>query len=197
MMGMPAFDPATLRPKREGAGGAVLATLLVRKGSLKGERFTVLVPVANIGRAEYNDIVVNDVSVSQAHAKLQRRDEVWMLSDLGSTNGTTVDGVRVEDEMPLSPGSTIILGEVPMLFDPAEGGPAAEVQPGTAVMPALGSVPPPSAAAAAPPDDRAASKAPAPEVVASQEKSAGPHWLLMPLIITALALAAYFFLVGR
>ena len=197
MMGMPAFDPATLKPKTEGAGGAVLATLLVRKGSLKGERFTVRVPVANIGRAEYNDIVVNDVSVSQAHAKLQRRDEVWMLSDLGSTNGTTVDGVRVEDEMPLSPGSTIILGEVPMLFDPAEGGPAAEVQPGTAVMPALGSVPPPSAAAAAPPDDRAASKVPAPKVVASQEKSAGPHWLLMPLIITALALAAYFFLVGR
>ncbi|MCZ6754757.1 MAG: FHA domain-containing protein [Gemmatimonadetes bacterium] len=197
MMGMPAFDPAALKPKTEGAGGAVLATLLVRKGSLKGERFTVRVPVANIGRAEYNDIVVNDVSVSQAHAKLQRRDEIWMLSDLGSTNGTTVDGVRVEDEMPLSPGSTIILGEVPMLFDPAEGGPAAEVQPGTAVMPALGSVPPPSAAAAAPPDDRAAAKAPAPEVVASQEKSAGPHWLLMPLIITALALAAYFFLVGR
>ncbi|MEE8360618.1 MAG: FHA domain-containing protein, partial [Gemmatimonadales bacterium] len=197
MMGMPAFDPATLKPKTEGAGGEVLATLLVRKGSLKGERFTVRVPVVNIGRAEYNDIVVSHESVSQAHAKLQRRDEVWILSDLGSTNGTTVDGVRVEDETPLSPGSTIVIGEVPMLFDPAEGGPAVEIPPGTAVMPALGSVPPPPAAAAAQPDYRAAPKAPAPKVVASPQKAAGGHWLLMPLIIAALVLAAYYFLAGR
>ncbi len=199
MMGMPAFDPATLKPKTEGAGGEVLATLLVRKGSLKGERFTVRVPVVNIGRAEYNDIVVGHESVSQAHAKLQRRDEVWVLSDLGSTNGTTVDGVPVEDETPLSPGSTIVLGEVPMLFDPAEDGPAIEVQPGTAVMPALGggSVPPPPAAVAARPDDRAAAKAPAPKIVASPQKSAGGHWLLMPLIIAAVALAIYYFLAGR
>jgi pSer/pThr/pTyr-binding forkhead associated (FHA) protein len=197
MMGMRAFDPATLKPKTEGAGGEVLATLLVRKGSLKGERFTVRVPVVNIGRAEYNDIVVGHESVSQAHAKLQRRDEVWILSDLGSTNGTTVDGVRVEDETPLSPGSTIVIGEVPMLFDPAEGGPAVEIPPGTAVMPALGSVPPPPAAATAQPDDRAAPKAPAPKVVASPQKAAGGHWLLMPLIIAALVLAAYYFLAGR
>ncbi|MCZ6756113.1 MAG: FHA domain-containing protein [Gemmatimonadetes bacterium] len=196
MMGMRAFDPATLKPKTEGAGGAVLATLLVRKGSLKGERFTVRVPVVNIGRAEYNDIVLGHESVSQAHAKLQRRDEVWILSDLGSTNGTTVDGVRVEDETPLSPGSTIVIGEVPMLFDPAEGGPAVEIPPGTAVMPALGSVPPPPAATA-PPDDRAATKAPAPRVVASPQKPAGGRWLLMPLIIAALVLAAYYFLAGR
>ena len=196
MMGMPAFDPATLKPKTEGAGGEVLATLLVRKGSLKGERFTVRVPVVNIGRAEYNDIVVSHESVSQAHAKLQRRDEIWILSDLGSTNGTTVDGVRVEDETPLSPGSTIVIGEVPMLFDPAEGGPAVEIPPGTAVMPALGNVPPPPAAAATL-DDRAAAKAPAPRVVASPQKPAGGHWLLMPLIITALVLAAYYFLAGR
>ncbi len=98
MMGMPAFDPATLKPKAAGAGRTILATLLVRKGPLKGERFTVNVPVANIGRADYNDIVVDHESVSQAHAKLQLRDEVWVLSDSGSTNGTTVDGVRVEDD---------------------------------------------------------------------------------------------------
>ena len=35
------------------------------------------VPVVNIGRAEYNDIVIPDESVSTMHAKLQRREEIW------------------------------------------------------------------------------------------------------------------------
>jgi len=195
MMGMPAFDPVTLAPKTEGPAGAVLATLLVRKGSMKGERFTVRVPVANIGRADYNDIVVNDESVSQAHAKLQRRDEVWVLSDLGSTNGTMVDGVRFEDEMPLSPGSTITIGEVPMLFDPTEGQ-VVQGLPGTAVLPALGSVPP-TAQAAAPADVGAAPKASVPKVVASPPKSDSGRWLLVVLVIAIVAVIAFYFLGGR
>ena len=192
MMGMPAFDPATLKPKTAGAGGAVLATLLVRRGPLKGERFTVSVPVANIGRADYNDVVVDHESVSQAHAKLQRRDEVWVLSDLGSTNGTTVDGVRLEDEMPLSPGSTITLGEVPMLFDPAEGQ-VIQGQPETAVVPALGSVPPPVRPAAA----GAAPESSVPKIVASPQKSGSGRRLLVVLVIAVAAVAAFYLFGGR
>ena len=192
MMGMPAFDPATLKPKAEGAGGAVLATLLVRKGPMKGERFTVRVPVANIGRADYNDIVVGDESVSQAHAKLQRRDEVWVLTDLGSTNGTTVDGVRLEDEMPLSPGSTIIIGEVPMLFDPTEGQ-VVTGQPGTSVVPALGSVAPPAQPVEADPPQKAS----VPKVVASPKKAGSGRWLLVVLVIATVAVVAFYFLSGR
>ena len=37
----------------------------------------------NIGRADYNDVVIADPSVSTSHAKLQRRDDVWVLTDLG------------------------------------------------------------------------------------------------------------------
>jgi predicted component of type VI protein secretion system len=168
---------------------------LVRKGPLKGERFTVHVPVANIGRADYNDIVLGDESVSQAHAKLQRRDEVWVLSDLGSTNGTTVDGVRLEDEMPLSPGSTIIIGEVPMLFDPTEGQ-VIPGQPETAVLPALGSVPPP-AQPSAPADAGAAPKASVPKVVASPQPARSGRWLLVVLVIATVAVVAFYFLSGR
>lgn len=194
MMGMPAFDPATLKSKAAQAGGSVLATLLVRKGPMKGDRFTVRVPVANIGRADYNDIVVSDESVSQAHAKLQRRDEIWVLSDLGSTNGTSVDGVRVEDEAPLSPGSTITIGEVPMLFDPTEGQ-VVEGQAGTAVMPSLAGVtPPPKPPASA--GERAVPKVAVPKVVASPQKSGGGRWLLVALVIAAAAVAAFFFLGG-
>jgi pSer/pThr/pTyr-binding forkhead associated (FHA) protein len=60
---------------------AQLASFLVRTGALKGQRLLVRTPVANIGRADYNDLVVPEESVSTAHAKLQRREGVWVLSD--------------------------------------------------------------------------------------------------------------------
>ena len=82
-----------------------IASLLVRSGSMRGRRLPMRVPVVNIGRADYNDIVIADPSVSTTHAKLQRRDGIWMLTDLGSTNGTFVDGEQVTGETALTPGS--------------------------------------------------------------------------------------------
>ena len=83
---------------------APLASLLVRSGALKGRRLPVKVPVVNIGRADFNDVVIADPSVSTSHAKLQRRDDIWMLTDLGSTNGTFVEGERLTGEVALGPG---------------------------------------------------------------------------------------------
>ena len=85
---------------------------LVRSGALKGNRLQVQVPVVNIGRADYNDIVIPDESVSTTHAKLQRREEIWVLTDIGSTNGTFVDGERVSGEAVLSPGAMVRFGEM-------------------------------------------------------------------------------------
>ena len=97
-----------------------IASILLRSGPQKGERLTVRTPVANIGRADYNDLVVPDASVSTMHAKLVRREGLWMIADLGSTNGSWVDEERVEDELPLTPGATIRLGEVTMMFEPLD-----------------------------------------------------------------------------
>ena len=99
-----------------------LATLLIKSGSLQGQRFAVTSPVVNLGRADYNDIRIPDASVSSSHAKLTLREGVWSLVDLGSTNGTTVDGMAVSDEAPLSPASTIKLGEVLISFEPHDEG---------------------------------------------------------------------------
>jgi pSer/pThr/pTyr-binding forkhead associated (FHA) protein len=99
---------------------AALASVLVRSGALKGKRLPIRSAVVNIGRAEYNDLVLPEPSVSTTHAKLQRRDGVWILVDLGSTNGTTVEGEAVEAEMALSPGVTIKFGEVAVLFEPLD-----------------------------------------------------------------------------
>jgi pSer/pThr/pTyr-binding forkhead associated (FHA) protein len=99
---------------------APLASLLFRSGEFKGRRLPIRVPVANIGRGDYNDVVINDASVSTMHAKLQRREAIWILSDLGSTNGTFVEGDRLSGELALTPGTTLRFGDVIALFEPLD-----------------------------------------------------------------------------
>src|SRR5437867_1221827 len=119
--GLEAYVP----PSPRSAGGGSLASFLVRSGGLAGQRLSVKTPVVNIGRADYNDLVVPDPSVSTSHAKLQRREGVWVLVDLDSTNGTFVDGERVKGEAPLAPGATVRLGDVQLVFEPADDAVAA------------------------------------------------------------------------
>jgi pSer/pThr/pTyr-binding forkhead associated (FHA) protein len=54
------------------------------------------------------------------HAKLQRREAIWILSDLGSTNGTYVEGEQLTGETPLTPGTTLRFGDVIALFEPLD-----------------------------------------------------------------------------
>jgi pSer/pThr/pTyr-binding forkhead associated (FHA) protein len=119
MHGMPVAE-AQRRVTPASGTAAPLASFLFRSGELKGRRLPVKVPVVNIGRGEYNDIVIADPSVSTMHAKLQRREAIWILTDLGSTNGTFVEGERLAGEMPLSPGTTIRFGDVSALFEPLD-----------------------------------------------------------------------------
>jgi pSer/pThr/pTyr-binding forkhead associated (FHA) protein len=99
---------------------APLASLLFRSGEFKGQRHPIRVPVVNIGRGDYNDLIIADASVSTMHAKLQRREAVWILSDLGSTNGTFVEGEKLSGEVALSPGTTLRFGDVIALFEPLD-----------------------------------------------------------------------------
>jgi pSer/pThr/pTyr-binding forkhead associated (FHA) protein len=99
---------------------APLASLLFRSGEFKGQRFPIRVPVVNIGRGDYNDVVIGDASVSTMHAKLQRREAIWILSDLGSTNGTFVEGEKLSGEVALTPGTTLRFGDVIALFEPLD-----------------------------------------------------------------------------
>jgi pSer/pThr/pTyr-binding forkhead associated (FHA) protein len=144
VIGMPALRrPPPLQSSYLAPSEPPLASLLVRSGALKGERFAIRTPVANIGRADYNDVTLDDPSVSASHAKLQLRDGVWMLADLGSTNGTTVDAEPVTGESPLSPGASIEFGEVKLLFEPRDRG--VKKRDGTVVVEVqLPSAPPPA-----------------------------------------------------
>jgi hypothetical protein len=69
-----------------------------------------------VGRHPACDVVVADPSVSRRHAQLTFRDGVWMLQDLGSTNGTTVNGERV-GRTTLRAGDVISLGSQAIQLD--------------------------------------------------------------------------------
>ena len=143
--------------------GAAFASFLVRSGGLMGQRLPVKTPVVNLGRADYNDIVLPDPSISTSHAKLQRREGVWVLVDLDSTNGTFVDGERVRGEAPLAPGGTVRLGDVQLLFEPVDEKQGVLKGGGTQVLRAPhSSAPPAPPAPAAPPGPPASPARPAP-----------------------------------
>lgn len=168
---------------------APLASLLVRTGSLKGRRLPVKVPEVNIGRAEFNDIVIADPSVSTSHAKLQRREDIWMLSDLGSTNGTYVEGERLEGEVALGPGTTVKFGEVAVLFEPFDDVAPVRRSSGTQVVSGVVTAagPDPETASETTPRTRRPIRAAAPK------PGGPPAWLITALIIGGAA-AAYFLL---
>jgi pSer/pThr/pTyr-binding forkhead associated (FHA) protein len=115
MHGVPASIPRDPIPTPVSAPALPIASLLVRSGDMRGRRLPITLPVVNVGRADYNDIVIADPSVSTTHAKLQRRDDVWVLTDLGSTNGTMVNGQRVS-AVALNPGDMIQLGTTTLTF---------------------------------------------------------------------------------
>lgn len=155
--------PAAPRP-----ASTVLANFLVRAGALKGQRLIVKTPVVNIGRADYNDIVFPDESVSTTHAKLQRREGVWVLVDLDSTNGTFIDGDQVKGEAPLAPGATVRFGDVSTVFEPTDDSVGVEKGGSTRVIEVMTMSPHPPKAAAAPPPP----PPPAPRPAAAPPKAA-------------------------
>jgi hypothetical protein len=70
---------------------------------------------AMIGRAESCNLVIDSPTVSRRHAELRLRNGDWLLSDLGSTNGTWVNGWRVE-QVVLRPGDEVRLGQFTATF---------------------------------------------------------------------------------
>ena len=176
-------------PTPPAAEAAPLASLLVRSGAFRGKRLPVKAPVVNIGRADYNDIVIAEPSVSTTHAKLQRRDDVWVLNDLGSTNGTYVEGEPVTGETALTPGTTLKFGEVAVLFEPFDDRPSPKL-PGTQVLERVE----PEADRPAPADEepRPAPRMPRrPIRAAAPEPSGTPAWLVALVLIVIIIAALY------
>ena len=67
---------------------------------------------ATLGRAPDNHIILPDTCVSSYHARLDRRDGEWWLTDLDSRNGTMLNGVPITKSVPLADGDVIGVGQV-------------------------------------------------------------------------------------
>jgi DNA-binding NtrC family response regulator len=72
-----------------------------------------------IGAMEDNDLVVSDDTVSRYHCKIVQEDTSYLLVDLGSTNGTFINRVRIKEAY-LKPGCTIGLGNTEVKFHAAD-----------------------------------------------------------------------------
>jgi len=85
--------------------------LIVRRGPQPNQVYELTQGVVAIGRDITNDIVINDPEVSRHHCRLTRGAGGYTVEDLGSTNGTFVNGQRLTGPRPLSHGDTLGMGE--------------------------------------------------------------------------------------
>jgi DNA-binding CsgD family transcriptional regulator len=69
-----------------------------------------------IGKAAENDVVLDDSMVSRLHAVVERYASGWVVRDLGSRNGTYVNGDRIVGDRALRPGDEIRLGETKLTY---------------------------------------------------------------------------------
>jgi FHA domain/von Willebrand factor type A domain len=78
--------------------------------------YSLLKEETSLGRGTENDLVIPHASVSRAHARIQRRNGVYQLVDLNSTNGTFVNDQPVHGSVPIDSGTEVRLGEVSFIF---------------------------------------------------------------------------------
>jgi len=106
----------------------------------EGQQVVELRPHNSLGRHPSNTIQLLDKIVSKEHCTIEQRAEGFVLRDLGSLNGTYVNGDRVAGERPLRHGDDIALGSTRARFDDGSGQP---------LPPPITGVAPPGPAAAA------------------------------------------------
>ena len=97
---------------KEGEGGAGGWAVVLPSG----ERIALTNTVATIGRATGSTVHLQDSSVSRRHAELRPSEDGWVVVDLGSTNGTRVNGAGVTQRR-LQNGDTISVGDSHLRFE--------------------------------------------------------------------------------
>lgn len=95
---------------------------MAQSGPASGQEFVLEGDELVIGRASDNPVSIPDTSVSRKHALVRKTADGWAVSDLGSGNGTMLNGEVIADETPLSEGDVITMGDTELVYS---GGAAA------------------------------------------------------------------------
>lgn len=97
-----------------------MPSLFVIRGNDQGARFELEEKILRLGRDSASSIRIHDTEVSRQHAEFRRQDRDFTLSDLGSSNGTFVNGQRIRHHS-LASGDQIQVGRTMILYTgPAE-----------------------------------------------------------------------------
>lgn len=89
---------------------------IFREDEFQDEHVLMRATVA-LGRHPENDIVLNDLTLSRFHARLERRGDAYVVVDLGAQNGVFLNGQKVTGERGLTPGDRIGIGSYVAIFD--------------------------------------------------------------------------------
>jgi hypothetical protein len=176
--------------------------LVMTKGPQPGQTFSLDQNVTSIGRDPSSDITVSHAQVSRQHARLVRQGNAMVVEDLGSTNGTFVNGVRLTAPHTLGNGDAVSLGDSVTFtfYGPAAGAEDTVVAAPGARAPRPDTVvaPPPSAPpraqpsyAAAPAPSYAPPREPAVEEAAPKRRTwlwAGCGCLILLIALACVAL---------
>jgi hypothetical protein len=101
----------TSRLREPDSGGA--ATLVLPSG----ERVTLSDRVVTIGRLPDCTIALPDANVSRKHTEVHHRGNAFVIVDLGSTNGTKINGTRIDGERTLTDGDIVSVGSTHLRFE--------------------------------------------------------------------------------
>ncbi|MFO0958713.1 MAG: FHA domain-containing protein [Isosphaeraceae bacterium] len=101
-------------------GNPRVASLFVIRGADQGKRFDLGQPTVSLGREACNTVRLHDNEVSRRHAEIRRSPQGFRLVDLGSANGTFVNGDPVDQAL-IHPGDQVQIGQTVMLFSEGPG----------------------------------------------------------------------------
>lgn len=90
-------------------------TLLLERKPL--QVYDLSEPVIRVGRTPGLEVVIDNVSVSRRQAEIRQDGAGWVVRDLGSANGTFLNGTRLTADTPLKAGDEISFGKFSLLFD--------------------------------------------------------------------------------
>ncbi|HET9105060.1 MAG TPA: DUF3662 and FHA domain-containing protein [Solirubrobacteraceae bacterium] len=82
-----------------------------------GRRLVVGVQGATIGRSRQADIMLDDPNLSRQHAEIRPRGGSWVVTDLGSTNGSRLNGRRIDGTEVIKPGDELEVGATRLTFE--------------------------------------------------------------------------------
>lgn len=92
------------------------AMLLVQRGPDAGARFLLDTDLVTVGRHPDSDIFLDDISVSRRHATFARGDVGYVVSDLGSLNGSYVNRDRIDNDVALTGGDEVQIGKYRLIY---------------------------------------------------------------------------------